>query len=141
MSVLTIGAQDLGALRAFYETVLGWKPVASNTDIVFYRMNGFLLSLCDRKMLVDFIGLDEPGEGRSAMTIGHNVETKEAVLALYEALKDRVTILKKPTEPPFGGLVFYFADVEGNIIEVAQNPYVTLDKAGNAFGHEPIDGM
>ena len=44
ITVLTIGANDLTAMQAFYQEVLGWKPVASNADIVFYQMNGFLLS-------------------------------------------------------------------------------------------------
>jgi hypothetical protein len=52
-----------------------------------------------------------------------------------------VNILKEPTEPPFGGLFFYFTDIEGNIIEVAYNPYVILDDDMNAIAHKPIDGL
>lgn len=45
ISVLTIGAEDLNAMKTFYEQTLGWIPVAQNKDIVFYKLNGFLLSV------------------------------------------------------------------------------------------------
>jgi len=141
ISVLTLGADDLEAMKSFYGKVLGWTTVAENKDIAFYKLNGFLLSICDRKMLVDFIGIDSQGQGFRSVTIGYNVESKEEVLELYEQLKDKVKILKEPTEPTFGGLFFYFTDIEGNIIEVAYNSFVTLDKLKNAIGHKPIDNL
>lgn len=141
ISVLTIGADNLKEMKIFYENTLGWKSVAQNKDIVFYKLNGFLLSICDRKMLADFIGVSPAGNGFRAVTIGYNVKSKEEVLSLYEQLKDKVKILKEPTEPPFGGLFFYFTDIEGNIIEVAYNPFITLDKDNNAVGHASIDHL
>lgn len=141
VSVLTIGAHDLKAMKKFYNHVLGWTPVAENKDIVFYKLNGFLLSICDRKILADFIGIDHNGQGFRSVTIGYNVDTREEVLELYDALKDKVKILKEPTTPPFGGLFFYFTDVEGNILEVAQNSFITLDEVRNAIDHKPIDHL
>ena len=141
ISVLTIGAENLKAMKAFYGQVLGWTTVAENKDIAFYKLNGFLLSICDKKTLADFIGVDHNGQGFRAVTIGYNVDTKEEVVELYKQLKDKVKILKEPTEPPFGGLFFYFADIEGNIIEVAQNSFVVLDKAKNTVDHKPIDKL
>lgn len=141
ISVLTIGADDLNAMKNFYGQVLGWKTVAENKDIAFYKLNGFLLSICDRKTLADFIGVDHKGQGFRPVTIGYNVESKEEVLKLYDQLKDNVKILKEPTEPPFGGLFFYFEDVEGNILEVAQNSFVKLDNNKNAIDHKPIDHL
>lgn len=141
ISILTIGADDLNAMKIFYGQVLGWKAVTENKDIVFYKLNGLLLSICDRKMLADFIGVDPKGQGFRSITIGYNVDTKEEVLKLYDRLKDKVKILKEPTEPPFGGLFFYFTDIEGNIIEIAQNPYITLDSNKNAIDHRPIDSL
>ncbi len=58
ISVLTIGANNLSAMRKFYEEVLGWKPVAENKDIVFYKMNGFLFSIGKRNELANFIGIN-----------------------------------------------------------------------------------
>lgn len=142
ISVLTIGADNLAAMKDFYEQILNWKPVAQNKDIVFYKLNGFLLSICDRKMLADFIGVNHEGSGFRSVTIGYNVGSKTEVLQLFEMLKDKVKIIKMPTEPPFGGLFFYFQDVEGNILEVAYNPFIILDESNNnAIGHAPIEHL
>ena len=141
ISVLTIGADNLNAMKNFYGQILGWATITENKDIVFYKLNGFLLSICDRKMLADFIGIDHKGQGFRSVTIGYNVDSKEEVLALYEHLKDKVKILKEPTELPFGGIFFYFTDIEGNIIEIAQNSFITLDKNKNAIDHKSIDHL
>jgi uncharacterized protein len=141
ISVLTIGAENMDAMKAFYNEVLGWKPTAENKDIVFYKLNGFLLSICDRKLLTEFIGISSQGRDVRPITIGYNVDTKEEVITLYEQLKANVKILKEPTEPPFGGLFFYFTDIEGNILEVAYNPFITLNKDKNVVDHKPIDHL
>ena len=141
ISVLTIGADDVIGMKNFYTHTLGWAPVAENKDIVFYKMNGFLLSICDRKMLADFIGVSPEGSGFRSATIGYNVDSREEVLQLFERLKDKVTILKEPTAPSFGGLFFYFKDIEGNILEIAYNPFVILDNENNAVGHQAIDQL
>lgn len=141
ISVLTIGAENLTAMKEFYGKTLGWKTIAENKDIAFYRLNGFLLSICNRKMLADFIGISSEGNGFRSVTIGINVPTEEGVLQFYGQLKDKVNILKEPTAPPFGGLFFYFPDIEGNIIEIACNSFIILDKDLNAIDHKPIDNL
>lgn len=141
ISVFTIGANDLESMKKFYSHVLGWAAVTENKDIVFYKLNGFLLSICNRKMLADFIGVDYNGQGFRSVTFGYNVNSKEEVLNVYDELKDKVKILKEPTKPPFGGLFFYFADIEGNIIEIAYNSFITLDEKNNAVSHKPIDHL
>ena len=138
ISVLTIGAKDLNAMKTFYGQTLGWTPAAENKDLVFYQLNGLLLSICDSTLLAAFIGVPADGQGFRSVTIGYNVATKAEVVRLYEELKNKVKILKEPTEPPFGGLFFYFADIEGNILEIACNPFVLLDEKKNAVGHQPI---
>lgn len=138
ISVLTIPADDIIAMKNFYKQTLGWYPLAENNDIAFYKMNGFLLSICDRKVLEDFTGLAAPAGSPSKMTLGYNVKTNEEVMEIYDRLKDKVRIIKEPIEPPFGGLIFYFSDIEGNIFEVASNPYITLDQDKNAVDHKTI---
>jgi predicted enzyme related to lactoylglutathione lyase len=128
-------------MRAFYADVLGWTPVAENADIVFFKLNGFLLSVCRREALAEFLKLDMSAPAAGAVTFGYNVHSRDEVLDLYARLKDRVCILRPPIEPPFGGLFFYFADIEDNIFEVAWNPYVQLDRDGHVENHLPIDDL
>lgn len=74
------------------------------------------------------------------MTIGYNVETKDEVKKIYEKLKiKRVKIVKEPSEPQFGGLFFYFEDIEGNLLEIASNPYIIFDKENNVVGHKSFN--
>ncbi len=47
LSIITIGTDSLQAMRNFYIQKFGWKPVAENKDIVFFKLNGFLLG-CTR---------------------------------------------------------------------------------------------
>lgn len=141
LSVITIAARDVGAMRTFYADILGWTPVAENADIVFFRLNGFLLSLCKREGLSEFLGLDLSAPASASVTFGYNVHTREEVLDLYNRLKDRVRIIRPPAEPPFGGLFFYFADIEDNIFELAWNPYVQLAEDGHVDGHLSIDDL
>lgn len=142
ISVLSIGADDLPSMRNFYEKTLGWKPIVQNKDIVFYKMNGFLFSIVKRKELADFIGVNRDGIGFRAVTFGYNVPTENEVRELYKKLKAKgVKVLSEPTVPPFGGLFFYFEDIEGNILEVAYNTFVLLDEENNAVDHKPIDHL
>lgn len=142
VSVLTIGANDLPAMRKFYEQILGWKPVVANKDIVFYQMNGFLFSIGKRADLAKFIGIPAEGSGFRSVTMGYNVGTEQEVRDLYKELKSKgVKVLQEPTKPPFEGLFFYFEDIEGNILEIAYNPFIPLDDKHNAVGHKPIDHL
>ncbi|RYG29968.1 MAG: VOC family protein [Chitinophagaceae bacterium] len=141
ISVLTLATHDLAEMRRFYTEILGWKPVAENKDIIFFQLNGFLLSLCDKKMLVELIGIRPTGDGFRGMSIGYNVQTKDEVFDIYEHLKNKVDIVTAPAQFPFGGWYFYFTDVEGNILEVACNDFITFDTNNNVTGHLPIDRL
>ncbi|RFS19947.1 VOC family protein [Chitinophaga silvatica] len=141
-TVLTIGANDYQAMKKFYETTFGWKPVAENNDISFYKMNGFLFSIGKRKELAGFIGVKPEGSGFRAVTFGYNVPTDDEVWSLYHQLKEKgVKMLSEPTAPSFGGLFFYFEDIEGNILEIATNPFIPLDENNNPEGHKAIDHL
>lgn len=142
ISVLTIGANDLDAMRKFYEETLGWKPIAKNKDIVFYKMNGFLFSIGKRADLAKVIGVSPEGNGFRSVTIGYNVNSEQEVRDWYAKLKSKgVKILQEPVAPPFGGLFFYFQDVEENILEIAYNSYIPMDEHNNAIDHKSIDHL
>ncbi|WP_080059482.1 VOC family protein [Spirosoma aerolatum] len=141
-SVITLGTDDLTAMKQFYTETLGWKPVAENKDIVFYKMNGFLFSLFDRANLAQGVGVSAEGTGFRSFTLAYNVGSKREVDDLFDELKvKKVTILKEPHDTPFGGYFFYFADPEGNVLEVAYNPYVPLDERSNIVTHKNIDEL
>lgn len=142
LSVITLGTDDLTAMMSFYVDKLGWQPVAQNKDIVFFKMNGFLFSLFDRKTLAAGAGVSATGSGFRALTLSYNVESKQEVDGLFDELKTKgVNILAKPQDTPFGGYFFCFADVENNVLEVTYNPYIPLDESGNTITHRSIDQL
>jgi predicted enzyme related to lactoylglutathione lyase len=142
LSVITLGVDDLPAQKEFYKSKIGWKAIAENKDIVFFKLNGFLFSLFDRQQLAESAGVDAMGNGFRSFTISYNVASKEEVNSKYQKFTDNgVTILKAPTTTPFGGYYFTFSDLENNVLEVAFNPYTPLDDTGNVITHNSIDDL
>lgn len=140
LSVITLAADDLTVMRNFYSKKLGWKPIAENKDILFFKMNGFLLSICNKNDLANFIEISPEGNGFRSFTLGYNVSTKEEVDRLYENFKSKgIRIVKEPTATSFGAYFFYFSDPENNVLEIAFNPFVLLYTNGNVISHLPID--
>ncbi|HEY5327943.1 MAG TPA: VOC family protein, partial [Mucilaginibacter sp.] len=51
---------------------------------------------------------------------------------VFMALEDKgVHIVKPPQKVFWGGYSGYVADIEGNLWEIAYNPFLEMDKAGN----------
>ena len=142
LSIITIGADNLQAMRAFYVEKFGWKPVAENKDILFFKLNGFLFGLYGRKDMAKFNGASPEGSGFRPYNLAYMVDSKQKVVELYELLKSRgVKIIKEPEVPPIGGYYFLIADIEGNIWEIAYNLFMPLDENGNVITHKPIDHL
>ena len=131
VSLITLGVSDLKASKKFYEQGLGWKPSAGgNEDITFYDLGGMALALFSRKALAEDAKVSM-GAGYAAVTLAHNLRTREEVDALFkQALRAGARELKKPEAAFWGGYSGYFADPDGHIWEVAHNPMWTLDENG-----------
>jgi catechol 2,3-dioxygenase-like lactoylglutathione lyase family enzyme len=143
MSIITIGTDNLQAMRQFYVEKFGWQPVAENKDIIFFKLNGFLLGLFGRKEMATFNNTSPEGSGFRPYNLAYMVNTKEEVEQIYADLKAKgVTIVQEPKVPPvLGGYYFLFKDVEGNIWEVAYNPYIPIGEDGNVITHKSIDHL
>lgn len=109
---------------------------------MFFKLNGFLFSLFNRKQLAEGTGVSPEGSGFRAMTLAYVVNSREEVDDLYEKFKERgIHILKSPVNVPFGAYYFSFCDPEKNIFEVTYNPYIPLDDDGNVVTHKNIDKL
>jgi hypothetical protein len=134
LTIVGLGVNDLAASNAFYETKLGWKKLpSSNENISFFQLNGILLSLYPREKLAEDAGVAHEGTGFKAFSLAYNTRSKNEVDHLFKLLKEKgVKIVKAPEEVFWGGYSGYFSDPDGNLWEVAFNPYLPLDEAGNA---------
>ncbi len=126
ITFITLGVDDLPLSTEFYENKLGWKRSQNSTEnIVFFELNGIHLSLYNRKALAEDATVNDEGSGFKGFTLAHNVGSEKAVDELINDLRNKgVNIVKEPQKVFWGGYSSYFADPDGNLWEVAFNPYL-----------------
>ncbi|WP_406682739.1 VOC family protein [Seonamhaeicola sp. MEBiC1930] len=135
VTIIGLGVKDLKAASDFYENKFGWKKMkSSNNDIVFFQLNGLLLSLYPSDKLAEDAHVSAEGEGFKKFTLAYNTKTKHEVDELFNALEGRgVKVVKKPEEVFWGGYSGYVADLDDNLWEIAFNPFLPLDDCGNTI--------
>ena len=133
LTIIGLGVGDLHRATSFYTDVLGWElHEGSNENITFIKLNGILLSLYPRDKLAEDAGVDPTGSGFKAFTLAHNLRSKDEVDDLFTSLEKKgVSIIKAPVEVFWGGYSGYIADPDGNLWEIAYNPFLPLDEKGN----------
>ncbi len=97
ISIMTLGVDDLAAMRDFYVDKFGWTPVAENKDIVFFQLNGTLLSFFEKEALAQDAQVEAAAVGSKPFSLAHVVQTEEEVDELFALLESRgVEIVKRP---------------------------------------------
>jgi catechol 2,3-dioxygenase-like lactoylglutathione lyase family enzyme len=132
VSVITLGVGDLPRARRFYADGLGWKPAkGSDENVVFFNLNGLVLSLFPRPALAEDAHIPAEGSGFGGIALAHNVGSKAEVdAALAHAERAGAKILRRGSDAFWGGYTGYFADPDGFVWEVAWNPFWTLTPDG-----------
>ncbi len=122
VSLITLGVEDLGRARAFYEA-LGWRTgAAPGADVVFFQTGGMVVALWDRSELAADAGLGEPAPP-GGIVLAYNVGTPgEVDRVVDEARAAGARVTRKPGETFWGGYSGVFVDPEGHPWEVAHNP-------------------
>ena len=126
ITFFTLGVTDLKVSTHFYENNFGWKRSAMSTEnIVFFDLNGIHLSLYNRAALAEDATVDPAGSGFKGFTMAHNVKSEKEVDELIEDLRNRgVKIVKEPQKVFWGGYSSYVSDPDGNLWEIAFNPFL-----------------
>jgi catechol 2,3-dioxygenase-like lactoylglutathione lyase family enzyme len=122
ISLVTLGVDDLGRARAFYEA-LGWGGAEQPDDeVCFYQAGGMVFALWTA------LG----GHGAPGIELAYNVRTPEEVgSVLDEARRAGGTIARPAVVAEWGGTTGAFADPDGYVWEVAHNPDWTLGDDGS----------
>ncbi len=113
LSVVTIGARDVSALRRFYRA-LGWAEVPGSDDQwSAFLLGGVLLALYPLHDLAAEAAPDvpDPAGGWSGVTLACNVDSQEEVdMAFAAAVAAGAAVVGEPTDRPWGGRSAYVTD-------------------------------
>ncbi|MEM9362840.1 MAG: VOC family protein [Bacteroidota bacterium] len=133
LTILTLGVSDLEKLTHFYENLFGWiKSDSSNEHITFFTLNGIVLSLYEKNELAQDANVDSKGNGFKGFTLAYNTRSENEVNDIIENLREKgVKIVKEPQKVHWGGYSSYISDLDGNLWEIAFNPYLKLDEKGS----------
>ena len=130
ISLITLGVADVDATAAFY-TALGWAQVDSPDGVIAFDLIGQTLGLYPLAKLAEDIGLNVDDLGRGAMTLGYNCRAKGDVAIILTAAKTAGADILKPASDVFwGGHHGFFRDPDGQIWEIAFNPFSDLSDEG-----------
>ena len=130
LSVITLGVADLEAAVAFYRDGLGLPTEGivgrefEHGAVAFFELQpGLALTLWAQADIAHDSGLARTPVSPTAVTLGHNVASREEVDALMDqAGKAGAKIVKPAQDTFYGGYAGYFQDPDGHLWEVAFNP-------------------
>lgn len=124
ISMITLGVDDLEKSIEFYKEGLGFPQMDSPPEVAFFTLNGSWLGLYARDALADDAHVLSTGSGFKAFTLSHNVGSEAEVDEIIEnALTAGAVLSKEAQKTSWGGYSAYFKDPDGNLWEVAHNPF------------------
>ncbi|CAM3988968.1 VOC family protein [Mesobacillus zeae] len=133
VTLVTIGAVDLPALRAFYQR-LGWSESEKSSDsYAVFMTAGVILSLFPLSDLEEdsCVKINRSLDTFNKIALAINVNRPEEVDSAIDHIRNSGgKILREPSDAFWGGRTAYFADVENNLWEVAWNPDSVFDERG-----------
>lgn len=125
------------SMKHFYTRVFGWQTLKDDNGIVFFRLNGFILSLYSTDELAEDIAIKPEGTGFKRFSMAVNFASEEMVDEVFAGLEQKgARVVCKPEKAFWGGYRGYIADPEDNYWEIAYNPFLEMDANGNVKGHE-----
>ena len=132
-TVVTLGAHDMPAMRAFYRG-LGWREARNSSDaFASFLLSGAILGLFPFEHLAHDARVEpsDIGERFRGVSIAINVETRDLVDGTIDELRAAgARVTKEPEDAVWGGRSAYFADPEGNAWEVVWAPGTSFDADG-----------
>ena len=138
ISLVTLGVADVARSTDFYER-LGWHKSkgASQDAITFIALDNLVLGLFSRDALTHDANIAAARTTLpdfNGVTLAINLASEEEVdIALAHAVKAGAFLLKPAQKVFWGGYSGYFSDPDGQIWEVAYNPFFPLSAEGHVI--------
>jgi catechol 2,3-dioxygenase-like lactoylglutathione lyase family enzyme len=106
---------DIGRMKAFYRDLLPFAVDSESDTSLSLRAGGVQLGLRQRTRQYDGVGARQESPG---IQLAFRVEPEQVDQCHELLIAAGVTILEPPTDQPRGHRTVYFADPEGNVLEV-----------------------
>ena len=135
IKVITLAVDDLKRSLAFYRDGMGLKTKGivgkefEHGAVVFFDMNDddLILALWPAASMSHDANIPPLGKRLGAVSIGHNVNSKEEVNAVIDQAKRAGAIITTPAADRFwGGYSGYFHDPDGHLWEIVWNPQLPV---------------
>ena len=118
---VTIFAEDLTAMREFYDRAFGLPLEYEDENSAIYRFGETMINIlhaAEASTLIEPAKVDGPnGSARSMFTI--NVQDVDAICE--QLIRNGVKILNGPVDRPWGPRTAAFADPAGHVWEIASH--------------------
>jgi uncharacterized protein len=129
ISIVTLGVDDLGRARAFYER-MGWRGQEVE-ETVFFQAGPMALVLWGRDKLAADSGVPDDGSGFDRVTLAQNVRSAAEVDAVVAAAAEEgASVTRQPATTFYGGYAGVFLDPDGHAWEISFNPGFTITDDG-----------
>jgi len=114
LNYVVLLCEDTARMRSFYHEILGFPIERDGEDWVEMRVGAVLLTLRTRGRPYDGV---KPA-GAAGVQLAFRVEPAEVAICHRELLQMQVKILEAPRDRDYGHRTLFFADPEGNILEI-----------------------
>jgi lactoylglutathione lyase len=115
LSYVIILCDDLERMKAFYQDLFAFPVDSESATGLTFRAGSVLFSLRQRTRVYDGQGVRAELPG---VQVAFLVSPPEVDLCYDQLVDQSVKILEPPTDQPRGHRTVYFADPEGNMLEI-----------------------
>ncbi|HJP30128.1 MAG TPA: VOC family protein [Candidatus Latescibacteria bacterium] len=115
LAYVIILCDDIGRMKAFYRNLLPFEVDSESETSLSLRAGGVLLGLRQRTRGYDGVGARQESPG---LQLAFRVEPEQVEPCHEQLVAMGVTVLEPTTDQWRGHRTVYFADPEGNVLEV-----------------------
>jgi len=131
ISLVTLCVTDIAKATALYERLGFVKSSASQESVSFFRAGAVVLGLWSRDAQIEDANAGDLWTGNGGIVVAMNCASEAEVDAMLVKAEGAGATILKPAEKVFwGGYNGYFADADGNVWEVAYNPFWLMQENG-----------
>lgn len=136
VTVITLGVSDLETSLTFYRDGLEWPTEGivgtefEGGDVAFFPLsNGLRHALYPKHQLAEDANVDETAPSHAEFTLGHNVESKDAVNSVIRTAEEAgAKITDTPRNREWGGYSGHFVDPDQHLWEIVWNPQFEIEE-------------